>query len=181
LEVNAENDPELFSMAKVGLGCLGVVTEVTLKVRDAAADAFAAAAAGEQRPPRPAVAARCRHSIDRDPHNALIAPALTCNANRRQYPCRSSAKRLLLHPLRKSPATTRPGCVTTSTCATCGCLTPPALWWCKLTLRGRRLNPHSPSTRGSARVMACSRRGERPRRVLMGMWCRRTVSVTGAG
>jgi len=32
LEVNAENDPELFSMAKVGLGCLGVVTELTLKV-----------------------------------------------------------------------------------------------------------------------------------------------------
>lgn len=33
LEVNADNDPELFSMAKVGLGCLGVVTELTLKVR----------------------------------------------------------------------------------------------------------------------------------------------------
>jgi hypothetical protein len=32
LEMNAENDPELFSMAKVGLGCLGVVTELTLKV-----------------------------------------------------------------------------------------------------------------------------------------------------
>lgn len=31
LEVNAENDPELFSMAKVGLGCLGVITELTLK------------------------------------------------------------------------------------------------------------------------------------------------------
>jgi hypothetical protein len=31
LEVNAENDPELFSMARVGLGCLGVVTELTLK------------------------------------------------------------------------------------------------------------------------------------------------------
>lgn len=30
--MNAENDPELFSMAKVGLGCLGVVTELTLKV-----------------------------------------------------------------------------------------------------------------------------------------------------
>lgn len=35
LEVNAGNDPELFSMAKVGLGCLGVVTELTLKVRQA--------------------------------------------------------------------------------------------------------------------------------------------------
>lgn len=33
LELNAENDPELFKMARVGLGCLGVVTELTLKVR----------------------------------------------------------------------------------------------------------------------------------------------------
>jgi L-galactono-1,4-lactone dehydrogenase len=31
LELNAEDDPELFKMARVGLGCLGVVTELTLQ------------------------------------------------------------------------------------------------------------------------------------------------------
>lgn len=31
LELNAQNDPELFKMARVGLGCLGVVTELTLQ------------------------------------------------------------------------------------------------------------------------------------------------------
>jgi FAD/FMN-containing dehydrogenase len=28
-----DQDPELFQLAKVGLGCLGVVAEVTLQVR----------------------------------------------------------------------------------------------------------------------------------------------------
>jgi FAD/FMN-containing dehydrogenase len=32
LEVTPDNDPELFRLARVGLGCLGVVTELTLKV-----------------------------------------------------------------------------------------------------------------------------------------------------
>lgn len=32
LEVNADNDPQLFKMARVGLGCLGVVTELTMQV-----------------------------------------------------------------------------------------------------------------------------------------------------
>lgn len=31
IEVNADKDPELFKMARVGLGCLGVVTELTLQ------------------------------------------------------------------------------------------------------------------------------------------------------
>ncbi len=31
LELSAASDPELFKMARVGLGCLGVVTELTLQ------------------------------------------------------------------------------------------------------------------------------------------------------
>lgn len=32
MELNDEKSPELFKMARVGLGCLGVVTELTLQV-----------------------------------------------------------------------------------------------------------------------------------------------------
>lgn len=31
IEVSKDKDPELFHMARVGLGCLGVVTELTLQ------------------------------------------------------------------------------------------------------------------------------------------------------